>query len=213
MEYRTIAAPVTASFIEKKSEFIAHLAPVHTQEESIHVIESIRRQHRRAKHHVYAYILRDGNVSRYSDDGEPQGTAGIPVLDVLQKKGLTDVCCVVTRYFGGVLLGANGLVRAYFHSAALAADAAQIKVMLPCYPVSIRMDYSLYGKIIYRLPPHDSIQIDSIFAEDVELKLLVHDTVWNQLYNELTEITNGKVLVHVGKLQYADFSKVITDTQ
>ena len=101
MEYRTIAAPVSASFVEKKSEFIAQLFPARTQEEAVEAIEEVRKQHRRARHNVYAYLLRDGNASRYSDDGEPQGTAGMPILDVLQKNGLTDVCCVVTRYFGG----------------------------------------------------------------------------------------------------------------
>ena len=111
MEYRTIAAPVSASFVEKKSEFIAQLFPVRTQEDAVEAIENVRKQHRRARHNVYAYLLREGNASRYSDDGEPQGTAGMPILDVLQKNGLTDICCVVTRYFGGVLLGANGLVR------------------------------------------------------------------------------------------------------
>ena len=98
MEYRTIAAPVSASFVEKKSEFIAQLFPARTQEEAVEAIEEVRKQHRRARHNVYAYLLRDGNASRYSDDGEPQGTAGMPILDVLQKNGLTDVCCVGTRY-------------------------------------------------------------------------------------------------------------------
>lgn len=207
MEYRTIAAPVTASYIEKKSEFIAYLVPVVTQEEAMEAIESVRRQHRRARHNVYAYVLRAGNASRYSDDGEPQGTAGVPVLDVLQKKQLTDVCCVVTRYFGGILLGANGLVRAYSHSAALAVDAAQQKIMCPCYPVSIRTDYTLYGKILYHLPQKELIQTDTIFAEDVTLQLLVRDTYWDILQKELTELTNGKVTLSVGALQYADFAE------
>lgn len=90
MEYRTIAAPVSASFVEKKSEFIAQLFPVRTQEDAVEAIENVRKQHRRARHNVYAYLLREGNASRYSDDGEPQGTAGMPILDVLQKNGLTD---------------------------------------------------------------------------------------------------------------------------
>ena len=172
MEYRTIAAPVSASFVEKKSEFIAQLFPVRTQEDAVEAIENVRKQHRRARHNVYAYLLREGNASRYSDDGEPQGTAGMPILDVLQKNGLTDICCVVTRYFGGVLLGANGLVRAYSHSTAIAIENAQVKVMLPCYPVSIQTDYALYGKIAYHLPQEDILQLDTIFEDQVELKLL-----------------------------------------
>ncbi|WP_443717117.1 IMPACT family protein [Ruminococcus sp.] len=206
MEYRTIAAPVSASFVEKKSEFIAQLFPARTQEEAVEAIEEVRKQHRRARHNVYAY-LRDGNASRYSDDGEPQGTAGMPILDVLQKNGLTDVCCVVTRYFGGVLLGANGLVRAYSHSTALAIEAAQIKIMMPCYPVSIQTDYALYGKIAYHLPQEDILQLDTIFEDQVELKLLVRDTLWDKLKQELIDLTSGQVEIVSGGLQYADFSK------
>lgn len=206
--YHTIATPATASFVEKKSEFIAYLAPVHTQEEATGVIDSVRRQHRRARHNVYAYLLRNGNASRYSDDGEPQGTAGTPILDVLQKNNLTDVCCVVTRYFGGVLLGANGLVRAYAHSAALAVEQAQIKIMLPCYPVNIQSDYSLYGKIIYNLPQTDLIQLDTIFEDQVHLKLLVRDTLWEFLQKELINLTGNQITMNIGELQYADFSKI-----
>ena len=123
MGYRTIAQAVTASFIEKKSEFIATLVPVQTADAAIACIEEVRKANRKARHNVYAYILRENHMTRYSDDGEPQGTAGVPVLNVLQKQNLTDVCCVVTRYFGGILLGGGGLVRAYSHSAALAVEA------------------------------------------------------------------------------------------
>ena len=104
MGYRTIAQAVTASFIEKKSEFIATLVPVQTADAAIACIEEVRKANRKARHNVYAYILRENHMTRYSDDGEPQGTAGVPVLNVLQKQNLTDVCCVVTRYFGGILL-------------------------------------------------------------------------------------------------------------
>lgn len=206
-DYRTVAAPVTASFVEKKSEFIAYLAPVHTQEEAAQVIENVRREHRRARHNVYAYLLREGNASRYSDDGEPQGTAGMPILDVLQKNGLTDVCCVVTRYFGGVLLGANGLVRAYSHSAALAVEQAQVQIMLACYPVTVQSDYSLYGKIVYNLPQADLVQLDTVFEDQVQLKLLVRDTLWASLQKELIDLTGNQITIDVGELQYADFSR------
>ena len=105
MNYFTISANAKASFIEKRSEFIGYIAPVRTNDEAVAFINSIKAEHRKAKHNVYAYILREDNISRYSDDGEPQGTAGVPVLDVLKKRDLTDVCVVVTRYFGGILLG------------------------------------------------------------------------------------------------------------
>ena len=124
MNYFTVSQPAEDSFIEKRSEFIGYIAPVATNEQAVDFINQIRAKHRKAKHNVYAYILRQDNISRYSDDGEPQGTAGMPVLEVLKKRGLTDVCVVVTRYFGGILLGGGGLVRAYSHAASLACDAA-----------------------------------------------------------------------------------------
>ena len=106
--YSTINGRAEASFTERRSEFIGYIAHVETNDEAVDFIGEIRAMHRKATHNVYAYILRDGCTSRYSDDGEPQGTAGVPVLDVLMKEGLTDVCCVVTRYFGGILLGGGG---------------------------------------------------------------------------------------------------------
>ena len=126
MEYKTIARRCEARFIEKKSEFIGYLCPVQTEEQAVAFIEEIRAMHRKATHNCYAYILRENNAARHSDDGEPGGTAGVPIYEVLRKEGLTDVCCVVTRYFGGVLLGAGGLVRAYTKGAKDAVDADKV---------------------------------------------------------------------------------------
>ena len=127
--YKTIAERAQASFIEKKSEFIGNIAPCTTESEAISFVEEIRKQHRKATHNCYAYILRENNIGRHSDDGEPSGTAGAPMFEVLKKEGLTDVCCVVTRYFGGVLLGAGGLVRAYSNGVTAAVGASRIKEM------------------------------------------------------------------------------------
>ena len=146
-------------------------------------------------------------IQRFSDDGEPSGTAGKPILEVITGNECGNCLCVVTRYFGGVLLGANGLVRAYSHSTALAIEAAQIKIMMPCYPVSIQTDYALYGKIAYHLPQEDILQLDTIFEDQVELKLLVRDTLWDKLKQELIDLTSGQVEIVSGGLQYADFSK------
>lgn len=143
MNYFTIYEPAEASFIEKKSEFIGYIAPVKTNDEAVAFIASIKAMHRKARHNVYAYILRHDNISRYSDDGEPQGTAGTPVLEVLQKRGLTDVCIVVTRYFGGILLGGGGLLRAYSHAASIACDAAKIMDMRLCHRMKINADYGM----------------------------------------------------------------------
>lgn len=205
--YRTIAAPATASYIEKKSEFIAQLAPVQTNEEAIAFLEEVKRQHRKAKHHVYAYCLRKENTTRYSDDGEPQGTAGVPVLEVLQKNQLTDLCCVVTRYFGGILLGANGLVRAYSHSAACTVSQAQQKVMQPCYPVTLQLDYALYGKLLYHLPQNVLAQVETQFLDQVTMRFFVQAAHWHTLQKDLIDLTGNQIAMEAGALQYADFSE------
>ena len=185
MNYLTISQPAEASFIEKKSEFIGYIAPVKNSDEAVEFINKIKAMHRKARHNVYAYIVRQDNISRYSDDGEPQGTAGVPVLDVLQKRGLTDVCIVVTRYFGGILLGGGGLVRAYSHAAALACDAAKVMDMRLCHRLQITADYGMYGKISYILPNFSTITESSDFGSDVTLEILVLSEKLESLTKEL----------------------------
>lgn len=208
MNYYTISKPENASFIEKRSEFIGYIAPVKTNDEAVDFVNSIKAMHRKAKHNVYAYILRNDNISRYSDDGEPQGTAGVPVLDVLQKRGLTDVCVVVTRYFGGILLGGGGLVRAYSHAASLACDAAHIMNMCLCRRLKIKTDYGMYGKISYILPNYDTITVNSDFGTEVTIEILVLSEKKNALLKDITEITNGSVDVDELEELFEDFSSV-----
>ena len=208
MDYFTIAAPIDTSFTEKRSEFIGYLSPVLTNDEAVAFINSVKAGHRKARHHVYAYILRDSNTSRYSDDGEPQGTAGVPVLEVLQKRGLTDVCCVVVRYFGGILLGGGGLVRAYSHSASLTCDAAQIRHMCESTPLTLQMDYTLYGKVTNILPKYGVLERNSDFGTDVLLELTVRNEVLQALQDELTEVSAGRIGMETGSAGYADFSAV-----
>ncbi len=211
MNYFTISKPASDSFIEKKSEFIGYIAPVKTNDEAVAFINQIKAMHRKARHNVYAYILREDNISRYSDDGEPQGTAGVPVLEVLQKRGLTDVCVVVTRYFGGILLGGGGLLRAYSHAASIACDAAHIMDMRLCHRLTIKTDYNLYGKINYILPNFDVITVNSDFADAVTLEILVMSEKLDVLRKELTEVTNDSAEVtDLGEL-YEDFSSVMTN--
>ena len=208
MNYFTVSKPAQDSFIEKRSEFIGYISPVSTNDDAVEFINSIKAQHRKAKHNVYAYILRNDNISRYSDDGEPQGTAGMPVLEVLKKRGLTDVCVVVTRYFGGILLGGGGLVRAYSHAASLACDAADIMHMCLCHKLRITTDYGMYGKISYLLPNFDTITVSSDFGSDVTLEILVLSEKLKPLTDELTEVTNGSVeLTDCGEF-YEDFSSI-----
>ncbi|MBQ6943892.1 MAG: YigZ family protein [Ruminococcus sp.] len=211
MNYFTISKAASDSFIEKKSEFIGYIAPVKTNDEAVAFINEIKAMHRKARHNVYAYILREDNISRYSDDGEPQGTAGVPVLEVLQKRGLTDVCVVVTRYFGGILLGGGGLLRAYSHAASIACDAAHIMDMRLCHRLTIKTDYNLYGKINYILPNFDVITVNSDFADAVTLEILVMSEKLDALRKELTEVTNDSAEVtDLGEL-YEDFSSVMTN--
>lgn len=206
MNYTTIRDFATDSFIEKKSEFIGYICPVKTNDEAVNFINKIKSQNRKARHNVYAYILKDNNITRYSDDGEPQGTAGMPVLDVLQKEGLTDICVVVTRYFGGILLGGGGLVRAYSHACKLTVDAAVKMEMHECFEVTLNFDYSLYGRIEYSLPEFEIKMLSDEFTDDVTLKFLVKADIYNKLEEKLIDITNGKISISKSQLKYGDFA-------
>lgn len=206
MEYRTIYEPAENSFVEKKSEFIGYISPVKTNDEAVDFINKIKAQHRKAKHNVYAYVLRDDNITRYSDDGEPQGTAGVPVLDVIQKEGLTDVCVVVTRYFGGILLGGGGLVRAYSHACKLAVDASRIMVMCECVKLVVSCDYSFYGKLKFVVPEFDVKIVDEQFADDVRVTMLVKIEMSEKLQEKLVDLANGKINMEETTNLWADLA-------
>lgn len=206
MGYKTIKKPNNITFTERRSEFIAYLCPVHTNDEAIQFINEIKSQHRKATHNVYAYIIRDNNITRYSDDGEPQGTAGVPVLDILQKHGLTDICCVVTRYFGGILLGGGGLVRAYSTSAKLAVEAADIMDMQECYRISFSMDYNLYSKVAYFLPQYEVKELSSKFEDNISMELLVKEEFAEDLKKKLIDVSNGKIDICISDKLFEDFS-------
>lgn len=208
MNYFTVSEFAKNSFIEKRSEFIGHISPVSTNDEAANFINSVKSEHRKAKHNVYAYILRHDNISRYSDDGEPQGTAGMPVLEVLKKRCLTDVCIVVTRYFGGILLGGGGLVRAYSHAASIACDAAKIMNMCLCRRIRITTDYAMYGKISYILPEYETMTVNSDFGTNITLEILVLSEKLDDLKAKLIEITNGTIKITECEELYEDFSAI-----
>jgi len=205
-DYSTVKGFAEASFTEKKSEFIGHIRHVENEAEAVDFINEIRASNRKARHNVYAYILRDGNISRYSDDGEPQGTAGVPGLEGLRKGGVTDICCVVTRYFGGILLGGGGLVRAYSHSAKIAAGAAERLIMCLCSPVTVTADYNLYGKISYVLPEFEVKLLNTDYAENVKVKMLVKKNFCAPLIEKLTDITNGNAFIEQSDEYYDNFA-------
>lgn len=206
MAYKTIREKAEGSFIEKKSEFIGYIAPVKTNDEAVEFINSIKVMHRKATHNVYAYVLKNDNITRYSDDGEPQGTAGVPVLDVILKEGLTDVCVVVTRYFGGILLGGGGLVRAYSKGSKTAIDSARIMLMCNCYEITAEMDYNLYGKVTYVLPDFEIKMLSNDFSDNVKIKFLVKSELCDKLTDKLTDISNGQIVLSKSDEIYADFS-------
>ncbi len=204
--YQTIEGAAQAEFTEKKSEFIGYIKHVETDDEAVSFINEIRAMHRKATHNVYAYILRDGSITRYSDDGEPQGTAGVPVFEVLRKEGLTDVCCVVTRYFGGILLGGGGLVRAYSKSAKLAVDSAERKLMYRCYPMEVTVDYNLYGRLAAVFSEFEVKINDTVFSSEVTVKLLCKTELEQTLTDKLTDISNGKAVIEKGEESYENFA-------
>ena len=197
MNYYTVSEAAEASFIEKRSEFIGYIAPVKTDEEAVNFINTIKAKHRKAKHNVYAYILRKDNISRYSDDGEPQGTAGIPMLEVLRREGVTNAVCVVTRYFGGVLLGAGGLLRAYTKSAKDALDAAGISVVRRWVECELPCSYSQAERLKNEIAAAGGVVTDMEYADAVTIKVLVPEESADDFGAKMTDLTAGSAQVSV----------------
>ena len=195
--YTTIDGRAVAEIEEKKSRFIASLAHVETEEEALAFLEEIRAANRMARHNVYAYVLRENGRVRYSDDGEPQKTAGMPTLEALQHAGLTDVICVVTRYFGGVLLGTGGLVRAYTGATQAGIEAATKVVVSSCVDISVRIEYPLYDQMSRIASDCGAKVLDTQYAEAVTLKLRMLDGTQQPLLDKITELCRGQEKVEI----------------
>lgn len=191
--YRTLHRDAQDEFTEKRSRFIGYARPVQTEEEALNFIAQIKKQHWDAKHNVYAYVLRDGQIRRYSDDGEPQGTAGVPVLEVLLKGDITDAVIVVTRYFGGILLGGGGLVRAYGHAASIAVKAAGIEEQVLCDEVSVSCDYAQYGRVQPLVIAHGGVIEDTQYADNVTITFYLRKPLLAAFEKELADATAGTV--------------------
>ncbi len=179
-------------FTEKRSRFIGRVWPVETEEEALARIQQVKKQHYDATHNCWAYIIKDG-ATRFSDDGEPGGTAGMPMVQVLQREGLYNIVCVVTRYFGGILLGAGGLVRAYTKGAKIAVDAAGksrkrvwTAVYLPC-------PYNFYERVKLEVEAFGGILRDSRFGAEVELEILLPEQRTEAFFARITDMTSGTV--------------------
>lgn len=191
--YKTVDREASGEFTEKRSRFIGYVCPVTTADEANAFIAKIKQKHWDARHNVYAYILRNDNIKRYSDDGEPQGTAGMPVLEVLEKSGVCDVCVVVTRYFGGILLGTGGLVRAYTQGAKLGLEAGGIIEMQPSSELEIECEYTLYGKMSVVIQNMSGEITDTQFTDKTKIRFLIASENEETVRKALFEASNGKI--------------------
>lgn len=201
-EYRTVAARAEAEIIVKKSRFIGQVCPVQSEEEAAAFVAEIKKKHYEATHNCHAWII-DPLNQRSSDDGEPSGTAGRPMLEVLRQESLEQVAVVVTRYFGGVLLGANGLVRAYSQACKAGLVAAGMGRMLPCQKLSVAVDYNLYGKLENQVRERDIIVLDTAFTEQVTVILGVPVAEVQAVQDWLVDLSNGQALVTPGEEYYS----------
>lgn len=192
-DYKTVQNESNSEFTEKRSRFIGYCKPVKTEQEAVDFINSRRSEHWNATHNVYAYSLREGNIKRYSDDGEPSGTAGMPVLDVITKNEIYDVCIVVTRYFGGVLLGTGGLVRAYSQGAKVALDAGNVVMMQSCLMCQARCSYNQYGKVSSLIMEIGAVIDDTVYEADVLIKFHIKPEYLDKLNKQLADATSGEI--------------------
>ena len=193
--YKTVLKENTAELIEKKSRFIAAVMPAKTEQEALWFINKKKKEHYDATHNTYAYVIRENNIARFSDDGEPGGTAGLPMMEVLKKEALFDVVVVVTRYFGGTLLGAGGLVRAYSKSAKMGVDAAGIVTMITVKGYAIECSYDVFGKVKYLIENNDYILESIEYGEAVTVNVSVRTEYGDRFLKDIIDVTNGAAVV------------------
>lgn len=190
--FTTVGDRSEIEYEEKRSIFISRAVRVDSEEEALEYIASIKKEHRDATHNVFAYHINKGVIARYSDDGEPQGTSGMPTLEAIRKKGVDNVCVVTTRYFGGILLGAGGLVRAYSHAASLAIDAANIITYEPYFEYELSCSYSEYQKYNSYFCDIGLIIDSTDFAENVTVCFAVKAALADSVESKIVEIGNAR---------------------
>lgn len=193
MNYKTINAEGCGEYTEKRSRFIAKAYHVESEEEAISIIEETRKKYWDARHCVYAYVIRNNNLARFSDDGEPSKSAGAPVMDILSREGLCDCLVTVVRYFGGVLLGVGGLVRAYSKSAKEAIEDAGIVTMAKCSVFSVTLPYSDWGKFQNAVKSAGAEITKSEFLENICAEITVESQFSEKLKADITESFNGSL--------------------
>lgn len=195
-EYKTIIEAGTGEIVEKKSHFIGYVRHTESEEEALAFINEIRKKHYDARHNCFAYCV-DGEqqTQRFSDDGEPGGTAGKPILEVIKGNELCDVCIVVTRYFGGTLLGTGGLVRAYTDAAKACIENTQVLAKRRMIPMKLHTNYTDFGKIQYLLASEEIPILDSEYGEDVcvHVEIFVDDA--NKVKKKLIEVTAARIII------------------
>lgn len=196
MSYVTIRDFGEDRFIEKKSEFIGYAKRCETEEEAKAFVQEIKDMHKQATHNCWAYTIGEKmNIQRYSDDGEPQGTAGIPILEVLKKSNVTDCAIVVTRYYGGILLGAGGLTRAYTKGASIALKSGGVVEKVKGLNLIIKLDYDLLGKVQYTCIQNNWYIENTEYTDKVVVNILVEIDKAREIENEMTKISNGKIVM------------------
>ncbi len=193
---KRLKKPSTIEFIEKKSTFIGYSTFVENEEMALEIIKQKKKEFQDATHNVYAYVIGE-NIARYSDDGEPQGTAGMPVLNAIRMSGISDVLVVVTRYFGGILLGAGGLVRAYSTAASTSLNSADILVYEDYRVLKIECSYSDYGKLSTELATVDAIIDESDFSDNIKIVFAIKEEIADAFVSSITDIFNGRIVPKV----------------
>ncbi len=200
--YITVKHEATAEYEDRKSLFLGFAAPVSSEGEALSFIESIKRKYPDANHHVYAYVCRENTIMRFSDDREPQGTAGMPVLDVIRKRAVTNVAIVVVRYFGGTLLGTGGLVRAYTAAAQEALVNAEIVTYDIYNEIKLISSYSDYQKLSGAFSKYKFVTTDERFAEEVEITGKILKSTSGELIDMLTQISAGRIKFEIISEKY-----------
>lgn len=195
--YKTVKALGESNVEDRKSVFLGYAVPVSTEDEAISFIASVKKKYPDARHWVYAYVLRENSTMRFTDDREPQGTAGMPMLDIIRKRGLTDICVVVVRYFGGILLGTGGLVHAYSEATAEAIDAAGVIEYNIYKTFSVQVSYSDYQKLTPILTTPGVYLEDTEYLDNVCVIISCVTDLYGDIYGKITEYTSGRAKIEV----------------